>query len=74
MRKLVLFDIDGTLVLTGGAGVRAMNRALEDAFGPTEGLDGIPVAGRTDWAILDRSTGRPVRVPAQVVAPFVAPE
>jgi phosphoglycolate phosphatase len=52
MRKLVLFDIDGTLVLTGGAGVRAMNRALEDAFGSTAGLDGIPVAGRTDWAIL----------------------
>jgi phosphoglycolate phosphatase-like HAD superfamily hydrolase len=52
MRKLVLFDIDGTLVLTGGAGLRAMNRALEDAFGRTEALDGIPVAGRTDWAIL----------------------
>ena len=27
MPKLVLFDIDGTLVLTGGAGLRAMNRA-----------------------------------------------
>jgi phosphoglycolate phosphatase-like HAD superfamily hydrolase len=52
MRKLVLFDIDGTLVLTGGAGVRAMDRALEEAFGRTPGLDGIPVAGRTDWAIL----------------------
>ncbi len=52
MRKLVLFDIDGTLVLTGGAGVRAMNRALQEAFGHADGLDGIPVAGRTDWAIL----------------------
>lgn len=52
MRKLVLFDIDGTLVLTGGAGLRAMNRALADAFGHAGGLDGIPVAGRTDWAIL----------------------
>jgi phosphoglycolate phosphatase-like HAD superfamily hydrolase len=52
MRKLVLFDIDGTLVLTGGAGVRAMNRAIEDALGHANGLDGIPVAGRTDWAIL----------------------
>ena len=52
MRKLVLFDIDGTLVLTGGAGVRAMNRALRDEFGHTDGLEGIPVAGRTDWAIL----------------------
>jgi phosphoglycolate phosphatase len=52
MRKLVLFDIDGTLVLTGGAGVRAMNRALAEFFGHADGLDGIPVAGRTDWAIL----------------------
>ncbi|HVH55565.1 MAG TPA: HAD hydrolase-like protein [Vicinamibacterales bacterium] len=52
MRKLVLFDIDGTLVLTGGAGLRAMNRAIEDALGHADGLDGIPVAGRTDWAIL----------------------
>ena len=52
MRKLVLFDIDGTLVLTGGAGLRAMNRALEEAFGRANALDGIPIAGRTDWAIL----------------------
>jgi phosphoglycolate phosphatase len=52
MRKLVLFDIDGTLVLTGGAGLRGMNRALQEVFGGSRGLDGIPVAGRTDWAIL----------------------
>jgi len=26
---------------------------------------------RTVWAILDRETGRPVRVPSEVVAPFV---
>lgn len=52
MRKLVLFDIDGTLVLTGRAGVRAMTAALRDVFGDSSGLDGIPVAGRTDWAIL----------------------
>ena len=61
MRKLVLFDIDGTLVLTGGAGIRAMNRALHEAFGHAGGLDGIAVAGRTDWAILSdavRSIGR----------------
>lgn len=58
MRKLVLFDIDGTLVLTGGAGVRAMNRALQDAFGHADGLDGIAVAGRTDWAILSDAVRR----------------
>jgi phosphoglycolate phosphatase-like HAD superfamily hydrolase len=58
MRKLVLFDIDGTLVLTGGAGLRAMNRALQDVFGHADGLDGIPVAGRTDWAILSDAVRR----------------
>jgi phosphoglycolate phosphatase-like HAD superfamily hydrolase len=52
MTKLVLFDIDGTLVLTGGSGVRAMNRACEEILGHTEALDGIQVAGRTDWIIL----------------------
>jgi len=36
MRKLVLFDIDGTLVLTGGAGLRAMNRALEESLARPE--------------------------------------
>lgn len=52
MRKLVLFDIDGTLVLTGGAGLRAMNRACEELVGHGEALAGIPVAGRTDRVIL----------------------
>ena len=52
IRKLVLFDIDGTLVLTGGAGIRAMNRACEELVGHTNALEGIPVAGRTDRIIL----------------------
>ena len=50
--KLVLFDIDGTLVLTGGAGLRAMNARIEEILGHRDGLNGIPVAGRTDWSIL----------------------
>ena len=52
MPKLVLFDIDGTLVLTGGAGLRAMNRACETVVGAAWALDGIQLAGRTDWIIL----------------------
>jgi phosphoglycolate phosphatase len=52
MRRLVLFDIDGTLVLTGGAGLRAMNRACEEIAGHSDALAGIPVAGRTDRIIL----------------------
>jgi phosphoglycolate phosphatase-like HAD superfamily hydrolase len=52
MTKLVLFDIDGTLVLTGRAGIRAMNRACEAVLGHRDALDGVSVAGRTDWVIL----------------------
>jgi phosphoglycolate phosphatase len=49
---LILFDIDGTLVLTGRAGMRAMNRACHDIV-RGNALDGIAFAGRTDWSILD---------------------
>jgi phosphoglycolate phosphatase len=49
---LILFDIDGTLVLTGRAGLRAMNRACADVVGHDNALDGVEFAGRTDWSIL----------------------
>jgi phosphoglycolate phosphatase len=51
--RLVLFDIDGTLVLTGGAGGRAMTRAFEDLFGVADAFRGIPMPGRTDRWILN---------------------
>ena len=49
---IVLFDIDGTLVLTGRAGLRGMNAAFSRLYGSVEALEGIPVAGRTDRAIV----------------------
>jgi len=58
---LILFDIDGTLTLTGGAGMRAMNRACADVVGHDNAMDGVALAGRTDWIILDdilRNAGR----------------
>ena len=30
------------------------------------------VRSRTDWAIIDKASGRPIRVPAEVIAPFVS--
>lgn len=63
MKRLILFDIDGTLVLTGRAGVRALDRALLDVFGKRDALDGIVIAGRTDRAIITdalASIGAPV--------------
>jgi len=58
LRKLILFDIDGTLVLTGGAGIRALNRACEELVGHAAALDGIPVAGRTDRIIISDVVAR----------------
>lgn len=50
---LILFDIDGTLVLTGRAGMRAMNRACQDLVQGDEPMAGVTFAGRTDWSILE---------------------
>ncbi len=50
--KLLLFDIDGTLVLTGGAGSRAMGRAFEDLFAVRDAFHGVPMPGRTDRSIV----------------------
>jgi len=47
-----LFDVDGTLLLTQGAGRDALSLALRDQFGVEDDLSGIPFAGRTDTLIL----------------------
>jgi acyl-CoA thioester hydrolase len=45
-----------------------------DRFVEFTGADGkICVRSKTDWAIIDKALGRPIRVPAEVVAPFVSP-
>ena len=49
---LILFDIDGTLVLTGRAGMRAMSRACRDLIESPDPMAGVAFAGRTDWSIL----------------------
>ena len=51
MTRLLLFDIDGTLLLSGGAGKRALNRTFEEMFGVAGAFTGVPVAGRTDLLI-----------------------
>ncbi len=48
---VTLFDIDGTLVSTGGAGKAAMEAALHSAFGAPASAAGVPFSGRTDRAI-----------------------
>jgi len=46
-----LFDIDGTLLNSGGAGKAAMESALAAEFGLARVQQGIPYSGRTDRAI-----------------------
>ena len=50
--RLLLFDIDGTLVLTGGAGSRAMTRAFNATHGLEDALKKVDLAGRTDRIIM----------------------
>jgi phosphoglycolate phosphatase len=48
----VLFDIDGTLVSTAGAGRLALDRAFEQLFGIRGAFESIELAGRTDLLIV----------------------
>jgi phosphoglycolate phosphatase len=48
VKTLLLWDIDGTLITSGGAGVRALRPPLLEFFGVTATLDDIDFAGRTD--------------------------
>ena len=61
MTKVILFDIDGTLVLTGGAGGRAMTRAFEELFAVPDAFRSIPMPGRTDaWILSDAAAAHGV--------------
>jgi phosphoglycolate phosphatase-like HAD superfamily hydrolase len=50
--KLVLFDIDGTLLWTDGAGRRAIHRALVDEMGTAGPIEGFRFDGKTDPQIV----------------------
>jgi phosphoglycolate phosphatase len=50
--RLILFDVDGTLVDARGAGSRALLLTLEELYGRPFSRNGVRFAGRTDRAIL----------------------
>jgi phosphoglycolate phosphatase len=52
---LILFDIDGTLLLSGRAGLRAMTRAFENTFGITDAFKGESFGGRTDSYLVSKA-------------------
>lgn len=50
--RLVLFDIDGTLVIAKGAGRRALGRALERVYGTAGAIESYDFRGKTDPRIV----------------------
>lgn len=52
MKKYLLFDIDGTLINTGGAGLKAMKTAVSQVLGREDLLTGYSFAGKTDAQIM----------------------
>jgi phosphoglycolate phosphatase-like HAD superfamily hydrolase len=63
---LVLFDIDGTLLMGNGVGRVATHAAMLDVFGTTGRLDEHKFAGKTDWYTLLELLGAEGFAPADV--------
>ena len=57
-RKLLLWDIDGTLLHTGKAGEAALGHAMAKLHGISRGLKGLEIAGRTDKWIVEQLLAR----------------
>lgn len=51
--KLVLFDVDMTLISSAGAGARALDAAMVELYGIAEAFRGVEFAGRTDRLITE---------------------
>ncbi len=58
MSKLILFDIDGTLISSGGAGTRALNKSFNEIFSIPNGFKGVRMAGKTDIEIMKEGMRR----------------
>jgi len=50
--RVLLFDIDGTLIDPAGEGALCLRRALEDVYGLSGSVETYDMAGKTDWRIL----------------------
>ncbi len=51
-QKVLLFDIDATLLKTGWAGLRALDRVFDGLYGVPKATNGIQPAGKTDPLII----------------------
>lgn len=52
MARVVVFDVDGTLIAVSGVGGRAYRKGLLDVYGTTGPIDGYSFAGKTDPQIV----------------------
>jgi len=52
MKKLVLFDIDGTLIDPGGAGRKSLGHTFNELFNIRDAFGRIKMAGKTDIKII----------------------
>ena len=69
--QLLLFDIDGTLLLSGGAGKRALNRAFKESFGVNDGFDSYPsLVEQTNLFLEKRLRGLGRRRPIYIETSF----
>jgi phosphoglycolate phosphatase-like HAD superfamily hydrolase len=50
--RLILFDIDGTLIRSSGAGRATIAFAMEKVFGTSGSLESYPFSGKTDSQII----------------------
>ncbi|WP_298817814.1 HAD family hydrolase [Chloroflexus sp.] len=55
MKRLVLWDVDGTLLSTDGIAANAMRAALRRLVGPEVRIERTSYAGKTDWQIVRES-------------------
>jgi len=53
--RILLFDIDGTLLTADGAGRRALSAALNDVCGRCNAVEGIDFRGMTDALIIEQA-------------------
>ncbi|MEM9915992.1 MAG: HAD family hydrolase [Planctomycetota bacterium] len=57
-RTMLLFDIDGTLVDTGGAGLKVLHDTAHELFDGQLSFEGIDTAGRLDPSLFDEAVAR----------------
>jgi phosphoglycolate phosphatase len=64
--RLILFDIDGTLIRINRAGRKTLQQALENVFGTAGPIDSYSMAGKTDALMVYDLLGAAGFAPAEI--------